>query len=76
MPSSLDELNEGERAVISEVTGTDSLSARLLEMGLLPGETIEMIGKAPMGDPIEYMVFHYRISLRKHEAKRVLVERE
>jgi len=48
----------------------------LLEMGLLPGETIEMIGKAPMGDPIEYMVFHYRISLRKHEAKRVLVERE
>jgi ferrous iron transport protein A len=44
-------------------------------MGLLPGESIEMIGSAPMGDPTEYMVFNYRLSLRKPEAKRVLIER-
>lgn len=75
MACSLDELLEGQKAVIVEITGSDSLSARLLEMGLLPGETIEMIGSAPMGDPTEYMVFNYRLSLRKPEAKRVLIER-
>lgn len=56
--------------------GSDSVAARLLEMGILPGEEIEMIGAAPMGDPIEYSVYGYRISLRRAEAARVRIERQ
>jgi ferrous iron transport protein A len=71
----LDELREGETAVILEVTGNDVLASRLMEMGLIDGESISMIGKAPMGDPTEYSVQGYRLSLRKNEAARVEIAR-
>jgi len=45
-------------------------------MGLLPGEEIEHIGTAPMGDPIEFSVYGYRISLRRDEAARVQIEKQ
>ena len=46
---------------------------RLMEMGLTDGEEITLIGFAPLGDPIEFLVRSYRLSLRKAEAKRVTV---
>ncbi|MFT7640800.1 MAG: ferrous iron transport protein A [Pirellulaceae bacterium] len=69
----LDELQKGETAVISEILGDDSLTMRLCEMGLLEGEPIEMIGAAPLGDPLEFCIRGYRLSLRKSEAARVQV---
>jgi ferrous iron transport protein A len=42
-------------------------------MGLLEGEEIEVIGVAPLGDPLEVRVRDYRLSLRRREAARVLV---
>jgi Fe2+ transport system protein FeoA len=71
----LNELQIGEKGVIVDVAGSDNVAARLLEMGLLPGETIEVIGRAPMGDPTEYSVVGYRISLRKVESARVQVDK-
>jgi Fe2+ transport system protein FeoA len=71
----LSELQIGETGVIADVVGSDNVAARLLEMGLLPGETIEVIGRAPMGDPTEYSVVGYRISLRKVESARVQVDK-
>jgi ferrous iron transport protein A len=70
------DLKPGERGRVVSVKGTDSLAARLLEMGLLPGEEIEHIGTAPMGDPIEFSVYGYRISLRRDEAGRVQIEKQ
>lgn len=70
------DLRIGERGQVVSVEGSDSVAARLLEMGILPGEEIEMIGAAPMGDPIEYSVYGYRISLRRAEAARVRIERQ
>jgi len=71
----LSELLIGEKGVIVDVVGSDNVAARLLEMGLLPGETIEVIGRAPMGDPTEYSVVGYRISLRKVESARVQIDK-
>ena len=71
----LSELQIGEKGVIADVVGSDNIAARLLEMGLLPGETIEVIGRAPMGDPTEYSVVGYRISLRKVESARVQIDK-
>jgi ferrous iron transport protein A len=44
-----------------------------MEMGLLEGETIEVVGFAPLGDPMEIRVGDYRLSIRKTEAARVAV---
>jgi len=72
---SLDELRQGESATIVEILGDDVVASRLMEMGLTEDEPIAMVGRAPMGDPTEYAVRGYRISLRKNESVRVLVRR-
>ena len=69
----LDELQIGQIASIVEISGQDGIAIRLMEMGLTDGEEIQLIGFAPLGDPIEFLVRNYRLSLRKAEAKRVTV---
>ncbi len=71
----LDQLRTGERATIVDVEGQDGVAIRLLEMGLTEGEDIEVVGFAPLGDPIEFQVRGYRISLRANEARRLQVKR-
>ncbi len=71
----LDALREGECARIVDVTGDDAISVRLMEMGLIEGEEVELVGFAPLGDPIEFRIRGYRLSLRSSEARRVQVER-
>lgn len=72
MPS-LDQLRPGQRARIESLDGDDLLAQRLMEMGLLEGEMIEVIGLAPLGEPIEVLLRDYRLSLRRREAARVHV---
>lgn len=71
----LSELPQGGRARVVRIEGTDELSMRLLEMGLTPGVEISFRGTAPLGDPLEFEVRGYRLSLRKAEAARVEVQR-
>ena len=72
MPS-LDEFRPGQRVRVVAVAGTDTLVQRLLEMGLLEGEEVEIVGYAPLGDPVEIRLGDYRLSLRRSEAARVSV---
>ena len=69
----LDSLRQGDRTQIVEITGDDAIAARLMEMGLVEGEPIEHLGAAPLGDPLEFLVRGYRLSLRGTEARRVVV---
>lgn len=62
--NTLDQLRVGDRATIVDISGQDGIAIRLLEMGLTEGEEIEVIGFAPLGDPIEFQVRGYRLSLR------------
>ena len=71
----LDQLRRGEHARIVDVEGDDTISVRLMEMGLTEGEQIELIDFAPLGDPIEFAVRGYRLSLRTEEARRVVIDR-
>lgn len=66
----------GQRGRIVDVNGDDAIAMRLMEMGLTDGEDIELIGFAPLGDPIEFRIRGYRISLRKAEAERVAISLE
>ena len=70
----LSELKKGQRAVIDSFTDYD-LSLKLLEMGCIPGEVIELSRIAPLGDPIAISVSGYQLSLRKAEAATIKVKR-
>ena len=69
----LDELKVGQHAKIIDVEGQDGVAVRLMEMGLTDGEEITLVGFAPLGDPIEFLIRGYRLSIRHAEAKRVTV---
>jgi len=50
------------------------LSLKLLEMGCIPGELIEVIRIAPLGDPIAVSISGYMLSLRKDEAETIRIK--
>jgi ferrous iron transport protein A len=56
------------------VGGAKATRRRLLDMGLVTGETVTMKAVAPLGDPVELIVKGYHLSLRKHEASEIFVE--
>jgi len=70
----LSELKPGEKGTIVKVEGSGALRRRLLDMGLIRGTEIEMVRKSPLGDPLEFLVKGYNLSLRKKECENVYVE--
>lgn len=54
----------------------DDAPPRVLEMGVLPGTTVEVVRLAPLGDPMDVRVRGFHLSLRRAEAASVIVERE
>ena len=72
---SLNELQPGDRATIRSIHGTTVEEAHLMEMGLLPGTAVELIKRAPLGDPIELRVRRYHLSIRRSEAHAIMVEK-
>lgn len=71
----LGELPIGGSGTVSRVDGARPFRRRLLELGLTPGTKIEVLRVAPLGDPIELLVRGYRLSLRREDARLVLVNR-
>lgn len=72
-PPSLATVAVGGQARVADVAGDDAVSLRLLEMGLTPGTAVRVVGRAPLGDPLELELRGYRLSLRRAEAARVAV---
>lgn len=69
----LDAIPFGQSCEVVDIAGDDDLASRLLEMGLIPGTTVVKVATAPLGDPIEFEVRGYLLSLRKSEAARASV---
>lgn len=70
----LDKLVPGESGRIKKVHGTGAIRRRLVDMGITSGAEIEMIKLSPLGDPVEYRLRGYHLSLRKSEARTIEVE--
>ncbi len=70
----LDELGRGQAGRILRVGGRPAARRRLLELGVVRGETITLQRAAPLGDPLEFVVKDYHLSLRKREAATITVE--
>ncbi len=72
MPT-LDQIEPGARCRIHALGGAPALVQRLLELGLMEGEEVTVVTRAPLGDPIEIESALTRLSLRKTEAAQVAV---
>ena len=70
----LSKLGVGCQGQVISVAGDNDLRRRLLEMGFCNGATVEVVRRAPMGDPIEFRLRGYHLSLRKDQAQHVQVQ--
>ena len=73
-PIPLSQLEPGQRATIVRVGGNGQVRRRYLEMGFVRGELVQVERVAPLGDPVEYRVKGYHLSLRRADAQNILVE--
>jgi Fe2+ transport system protein FeoA len=71
--TTLDQVAPGTRCRIAALGGAPALVQRLLELGLMEGENLTVVTRAPLGDPIEVESALTRLSLRKAEAAQVQV---
>lgn len=72
-PISLRALKKGQSAVISSITAQGELGRRIRDMGLVPGAEIQVIGRAPLEDPVALRIMGFTLTLRNREADYILV---
>ena len=69
----LSHLQSGHEGRLVRLGGERSFRRRLMELGLTPGVTIQVLKRAPLGDPIELEVRGCRLSIRRQEAQALIV---
>ena len=69
----LSELKTGEKAVIVKVSGHGGFRKRIIEMGFVQGQQVEVLLNAPLQDPVKYKIMGYEVSLRRQEAEMIEV---
>ena len=70
MKTTLATLKKGQRAIITEFN-VDAIPLKLLEMGCLPGNEVQLLQTAPMGDPIYINVNDSHVAIRKETAAEI-----
>ena len=70
---SLTTLKQGEQARVIQIRSRGALGRRIRAMGILPGMTVTLMGRAPMGDPLALRVADTTVALRKHKASEILI---
>ena len=69
----LAKLKRGQHAIIADVS-SKAIPLKLLEMGCLPGNSVELIQVAPFADPIYLNVNGTHLAIRKETAHHILIE--
>lgn len=59
----------GTRLRVTHVRSGCRLAYRLMEMGLIEGAEIQLLGRAPLGDPLHFRLGDYELSLRAADAE-------
>lgn len=72
--TNLAKLKPGDKGKITSIGAIGPLKRRLMDMGILVGEVVQVLKMAPLGDPIEVKIKSYNLSLRKKEAEGIGVE--
>jgi len=73
-PTTLDQIPKGQRVrVVATIGEEDSIAHRLHDLGIRTGVEIEVIRRAPLGDPTVFELCGYQLCLRRSESARVEV---
>lgn len=70
----LKELPIGKTATITGVGGEGALRQHFLDMGVIPNAKIKLVKYAPMGDPMEFMLHGYELTLRVADAEKIEIK--
>ena len=73
MQTTIHSLKKGEKAIIMEFD-LDSVPLKLLEMGCLPVNTVELLQIAPFGDPLYLDINGSHLAIRIETAKEIIVD--
>jgi ferrous iron transport protein A len=69
----LADIQVGQVVTVEHVGGETAFRRRLMELGLVPGTRVELVGVAPLGDPLEFLVRGCSLSIRRSEAREVAI---
>lgn len=69
----LADLAPDETVTVTAVGGTGALRHHVLDMGITPGVRVTFIKPAPMGDPLQFRVRGYILTLRASDARMISV---
>ncbi|GIP37380.1 iron transporter FeoA [Paenibacillus sp. J31TS4] len=72
----LSEAETGSRLVLSRIEVDGGMRRRLLDLGFVPGNEVEVIQRSPLGDPTAFRVSNTTIALRREESSRIFGEPE
>lgn len=67
----LSDLETGQKGVIIKVLGHGGFRKRIVEMGFIKGQEVEVLLNAPLKDPVKYKIMGYEVSLRHTEASMI-----
>lgn len=71
---SLHKIPFGQTVTVVRVSGDYSVKRRIMDMGITKGTPITVRKAAPLGDPLEIGVRDYVLTIRKADAKNIIVE--
>jgi ferrous iron transport protein A len=72
--TTLDRVPRGASARVVAVDGGDAIARRLDDLGLREGVRVDVLRRAPLGDPTVFELHGYQLCLRRSESARVRVE--
>lgn len=72
----LSDLKTGQKGIIVKVDGHGGFRKRIVEMGFIKGQMVEVLLNAPLQDPVKYRIMGYEVSLRHSEAAMIEVVSE
>ena len=71
---SLRTLQKGQHATIAAITAKGEMGRRIRDMGLVPGVEVQVVGRAPLEDPVALRLMGFTLTLRNNEADYVSVK--
>lgn len=75
-PRTLADMKPGQESKIHAVGSETQLGQRLMALGFLPGQMLRMVKRAPFGDPLLVEIGSRVVSMRKAEARNIIVAPE
>ena len=69
----LNNLKPGQSGVVESITAEGALKRHFLDMGITKGVVVTMERIAPFGDPVAVRLRGYSLSLRRAEAKKIVL---